>query len=345
MNRNKLYICQLMRKNNPFLFALLSLVFISCENDIDINAPWQETPVVYGFIDPNQATQYLRIQKTYQNSTDLTTAEGAQISDSLYFKDLHVTVITPSGPITFLPDTSYSIPKDPGFFANTKHLLYKATFPQAANNLFAEPGKSYRLQIFSPLTNKTYTSNTICLGASNVSAASLNFRDDPNSKITITVSLPTGSFTTTGVLRFNYREYPTGNIGLAESKYVDFDLEGYNRDRFSISSINYVNTIRSKIPVKSGYTREVVSFDLIVVGGGREVLDYMEIMKPSTMVAQKKLEYSNIEGGLGIFSSKSEKTHANLQLLSSTWEVSTPTSPAQKTNLINLLNTPVNLGF
>jgi hypothetical protein len=96
--------------------TLLAFVLLAgCENDIEINAPWRETPVVYGFLDPNTGTQYLRIQKTYQNSTSITTEEGAKINDSLYFDSIVVKVKSSNQNITFTKTTE--IPKEAGCFA------------------------------------------------------------------------------------------------------------------------------------------------------------------------------------------------------------------------------------
>ena len=70
-----------------FSFLAALIVLSACKNEIDINAPYKDIPVVYGFLDQNQATQYIRIQKLYQNAANQTTDQGAKIADSLYFDE------------------------------------------------------------------------------------------------------------------------------------------------------------------------------------------------------------------------------------------------------------------
>ena len=80
-----------MNLKNLLGVMLLTSLF-ACKNDIDINAPYKDVAIVYGFLDQNQGTQYIRIEKLYQNSSTQTTAEGAQYPDSLYFDSLYVKI-------------------------------------------------------------------------------------------------------------------------------------------------------------------------------------------------------------------------------------------------------------
>jgi hypothetical protein len=52
-----------MKLQNLIILILLGITFNSCKNDLEINAPYEDTAVVYGFLDQNQPVQYIRIQK------------------------------------------------------------------------------------------------------------------------------------------------------------------------------------------------------------------------------------------------------------------------------------------
>ena len=74
-----------------FLLAVTGFTCLSsCEEDFKITAPYKETTVIYGLIDPNSSTQYIRINKTYLGEGNLT--EMAKQNDSINFKptDLEV---------------------------------------------------------------------------------------------------------------------------------------------------------------------------------------------------------------------------------------------------------------
>jgi hypothetical protein len=46
------------------------------------------------------------------------------------------------------------------------------------------------------------------------------------------------------------------------------------------------------------------SVDFYVYAGGTELATYMEVNEPSSSIIQERPEYSNIENGIGIFSSR-----------------------------------------
>jgi hypothetical protein len=47
------------------LLALLLFGASSCSTDIDLNAPYQKTAVVFGLLDAQQDTQWVRINRTW----------------------------------------------------------------------------------------------------------------------------------------------------------------------------------------------------------------------------------------------------------------------------------------
>lgn len=319
------------------------LIAASCKNDIEINAPWKETPVVYAFLDPNTSTQFFRIQKTYQNSTDLTTAQGAQIADSLYFDTIVVKVIEGNNVYTF--SKTKNAPKDDGFFASGSHFLYEC------KNFTAMVNRRYTLQIFSPKTGKTYSGSTVGVGVSKISAVKLNFdATNVNAGSTITTSISEGSAVYNQTMRLVYVEYTTDSTN-ADTLFADYNFSDANEPykpasgSFRVKTPAFINGIKNVIPVKSGYTRKVLRVDFINVGGGKELADLIELTTPSLSVVQKKIDYSNITEGLGIFSSRSYKYNANIQSFDSQW----PNQRLLLTDALNATNyagiTSLNLHF
>lgn len=306
------------------------LIANSCKNDIEINAPWKETPVVYAFIDPSTSTQFLRIQKTYQNSTDLTTAEGALIADSLYFDTLSVKVT--DGINTYVFQKSQNAPKDDGFFASGAHFLYECKGFTGVYN------RRYTLQLFSPKTGNSYSSSTYGVGTTTIGTVALRFdATNLNSTSTIRTNRSSGATTFSTIMRLVYLEYPAGGTG-GDTLAVDYmfsdELEPYSSKNgsYRIRTQNFVNGLKSMIAEKSGIERKIVRIDFINVGGGKELADLIEISKPSLSIVQKRVDYSNISDGLGIFSSRSYKLTPNIQNLDTQWPAT------QKQYLINALN-------
>ena len=64
----------------PFFAVFLA---VSCDNTLEINADYDVENVVYGLLDKDQDTQWVRLHRTYLGQDGL--LAGATHSDSLYF--------------------------------------------------------------------------------------------------------------------------------------------------------------------------------------------------------------------------------------------------------------------
>lgn len=302
-----------MKKIILHFFILLLLA--SCDNEIDINAPWIETPVVYGLLDADTNVQYIRIQKTYLNSVDQTTSQGAQYPDSLYFDTLVVKVFSNTGQEFNFVKTTY--PKDDGFFTNDKSVVYRATGFQPNTN-----STTYRLNIFSPKSGKTYFSNTSVIARSTFSSSpvSIRYRPDLNTNLLYRATPGTNSVIIDAVIRLKYIEYPVGNPSAAVLKFVDYfsdqslvlsstgDYQRFNNLR------NMFDVMATKIPVNNAVERRFQSIDYAFYAGTTDLKLVIDLSKPSQSLVQVKPEFSNIEGGLGIFTGRTESNRYGIPL-------------------------------
>lgn len=65
--------------------AAISLAFLSsCETDVDLTAPYASTTVVFGLLDPQADTQFVKITKTFLGDGNLN--DYAMIRDSSEYK-------------------------------------------------------------------------------------------------------------------------------------------------------------------------------------------------------------------------------------------------------------------
>lgn len=298
---------------NVFKTSILILSVLSlgaCKNDIEINAPWKEIPIVYGFLDVNKDTQYIRVQKAYQNSIDLTTAEGAQISDSLYFKNAVVEV----DGVPFTKITT--IPKNSGLFASDVNFIYMA-------KMSINPGKIYNFKLTSGETGISYTSSTSIVDKAEIMTISPNYRlyirpyQDFN-RIQFQFKPGARAALYDVGIRFWYKEYPVGNAANFELKYIDYYLDkNWSVDAASGKSYvptsrEWINFLKGALKVNNDVTREFHQIDYVATGGSKEMKDIIDLSKPSAVIVQRKTDYSNIVGGLGIFSSRSETVKTKL---------------------------------
>src|SRR5256885_621227 len=110
-------------------FILLPFVFInSCKTDFDIIAPYKETTVVYGLLDPAANVQYIKINKAFLGEGNALVM--AQQRDSTNYKpgslDVKLQEIVFGQVVKTLQlDTTTAIAKDAGIFSNPYQVLYK----------------------------------------------------------------------------------------------------------------------------------------------------------------------------------------------------------------------------
>jgi hypothetical protein len=306
-----------MKLKNSFIILLFLLGIQSCKNDIEINAPWKETAIVNGFLDIGTAQQYIRITKTFQNASNLTPQQAAQISDSVYFDTLIVNVIDlTSGVDTFSFIKTTSIPKDTGYFASDKNILYYC------NNMLPKLGHVYQLIILNPKSGKTYLSQTSIVGKTSImpnNSSSSPYRFDiyydPNipNYIQFEWSPVPSAFIYTALIRYYYTE---NNISKSADEILVpndeevktspdtyfLNFQSFKMNQFLIDYFGRRDTADHSV------FRKITEIDYVVLSGSKDLLNAVDLSKPNTSLLQVKPDFSNIQNGLGLFTSRSTTT-------------------------------------
>lgn len=300
--------------------VLLICLFIQCKNDIEINAPWIETPVVFGLLDPNSNTQFIRIQKTYQNSISQNTQQGAQYPDSLYFDTLVVKVTSTSNEIfSFI---KVPAPKESGFFTKEDAFIYTSNFRPRAD------GRVYTLEIFSPRTGKTYRGRTIIMGAADTTQSpsgfySIRLRNDSIDVFTVRFKPGVNTFVYDVFVRLRYTEFNLA--GDSAQKSIEYPIDNaqniFTRNlssgqftRFLVSPPDMLRFFRNELSNNSNITRKFRGIDYVFAGGSQDLKLFIDISRTQNSFVQNRPEFSNIDDGLGIFSSRSMSTFSNVVL-------------------------------
>ena len=293
------------------LFFSGLFIIQSCKNDIEINAPWKETAVVNGFLDISTSQQFIRITKAFQNASNLTPQQSAQISDSIYFDTLFVK-------ITDLSDTSQnflfykntSIPKDSGYFSNNINILY------ACYNFTPILGHVYKLFILNPKSGKTYTSQTSIVGQTHIMPTNtppnniykLDIFYDPNIPNYIQFQwnpVPSASIYT-ALIRYNYIEN-NNPISKSIDQYISINDQTVFFYNFFSSQMNQflINSFGRRDTADHSVYRKITEIDYVVLSGSSDLLTAVDLSKPNTSLLQVKPDFTNIQNGLGLFTSRS----------------------------------------
>lgn len=280
----------------------------SCDNELDINAPWKETPVVYAVIDLGQDSQIIRIQKTFQNASNQTSNTGAQIADSLVMKNIAVTITNSTNPNQFFSMQRLAPRKDSGFFSNKDSSYWGARVPG-----FFAPGGRYILKIHSYNTGNDYLATADMVGTATLNQLStLDLANTSNmyfifqvENFGINVSVLDLS------IRLKYWELNKAG-GDTLHKFIDYYVKKdalrntlpSGKYSTSVEKESYVSFLKNNIKPDANVTRGFEGVEYVVTSYNNDYRDMLSTNAPSGSIIPKYGEYSNISNGIGIFASR-----------------------------------------
>ncbi len=304
-----------MKKIN---LLIVLLAFLSgCSTDFETIAPWKETMVVYGLLNPNEPVQYIRISKAYLGEGNAMVM--AQQGDSLYYGDiLDVKIerylnngLVESHALIKI-DT---VPKDTnGLFAAPYQEVY--AYPYSLHPSANSDGSIYKLTVTNRSTGNVVTASTKLIENFNISS--------PNSTSLYKFHIPSNSWklissekgSIYGITqKINYVEI---NTVTNDTAYKSIDW--YLGDKVSIPDVEaeirfpFVPTdlyrlLGDNIAIDPNMTRHLAAnpIEVYVSGGTEELYTYMQVTQENTGIIQDKPLYTNIENGIGLFTSRNTR--------------------------------------
>ena len=314
---------------NWIVVGLLSLVFCSCNTDVDLYADYKDIPVVYGLIDAQADTNFIKITKAYCGTNDdpINANEVALIYDSSNYpcklnayieelKSVSGQAFQPTGRRLQL-DTLTIHNKAEGDFYSPDQLLYYTTARFNTND--ANNKYRYKLNVVK-LDGDTATAETSVLGGNiSIGASQVTFYSGSTPQ--------TGSFmfraTEEAVLyefgmRFYYLETHPGQP--TEKKQVAWSLgakplEAYEKvpGTDNVYEVFYsANTLFNLMEQVIGadtvwddnhpnVIRHIDDFEVFVSASAEDFHIFYQSLQHGLSLST---EYSNVKGGCGLFSSR-----------------------------------------
>jgi hypothetical protein len=291
------------------LFAsLLVIIPIGCDNELRINAPYEVVPVLYGVLDYQEDTNWVRIGRSYQGG-DLAVAGGLDHPDSIYFGNLQVQLLEylNNNLTRTLPmerDESRNL--QDGFFTNEGFHLYRTTAtlnPQARYTVEVYQDEKILMSASTPMVSEPTIREprpNQSIALSRLNGQLLQWDHVPNARIY-------QSF-----LRMHYIEVSRPGYDSIE-KVVDLTLPTQiannitgtgGRIGTAITLDSYVNFLRGNLSEDVNKYRFAKNFDLFVTVAEDQLATYISVKQPATGIVQDKPEFTNVNGGVGIFSSR-----------------------------------------
>lgn len=314
-----------------FLFLLLlsisSVAFQSCETDFDVTAPYKDITVVYGLISQNDSVHYIKINKAFIGEGNK--LEYAQNEDSSsYGNNLEVILReykNENGLRTFSFDTTTVYDKEPGLFYAPKQVVYKSAF-----TIPDDKEMEYRLEIRNKITGKIISAETRLISNFNVESPrpgqrSINFATEGSVQRIKWTSAKNGKRYNVSI-RFWFDEIMAVTKDTVP-RYIDWTfssiksstIQGGEPLEIQYAPATFFNMCKTLIPYKGngGLSEGDVSkrlanyVEVLFAVAADDLNTYVEVNEPSSGIVQDKPDYTNIENGIGLFSSRFIQTTAN----------------------------------
>jgi hypothetical protein len=325
--------------------VIFLIVGNSCETDFDTTAPYQDITVVYGLLDPKDSNQYIKINKAFLSEDNVLKYALMEDSNSYPFPlDVTVEEYTKSGNLAKIHyfDTTTIYNKEPGLFYNPEQVVYRwqgPDFPIAAipildfsivppdtigyEYFWLNAENNYKLLIKNPKTDKLIYSESLLLKDVEFTRPqthihTIRFVTNPQTVREFTWKRIDNAGKYEFELRFNFRELDFGStdtidryVALSTSSF--YGTSGSSTLSSYFSDDRFYSLSRNRIPysdparesqVKDRFSGQV---NLIVSAAEEQFAFYLQVNEPSTSIVQEKPQYSNIENGIGIFSSRIKK--------------------------------------
>ena len=314
-------------KKLTFLFLLSSILFSSCETDFNVNADWKEVTVVYSLLDQNEDKQYIRINKAFLGNENAYVM--ASVADSLNYNpnnlEVKIDKLSASGNVLetkILTDTI--IFKEDGLFSVEENIIYVFD-----TDNFLNEEKEYKLTISNLVSGNIISSQTklihdlTLMSAFNNPAYKMGFYsqtgDFSNTTIEWTHSKNAAIYQMT--LFISYTEYGADTIVKTVQKvYPIIEYDGNPNMSQQITGEEFFNLLAYNIPSSSTVNRRINNLDILFSVGTADVHTYINLNEPPTGIVQERDLFTNIDGGIGLFTARYNKMQENIFLTTTTKE-------------------------
>lgn len=311
-----------MNKTHILFFALVLLgsLFQACSTDVDLYADYKDITVVYGLLDSNKDTNYIKINKAFLGPGNA--LEIALIADSSnYPEKLNSRIIEyrssmQNGQYTqtcvFELDTITIHNKENGVFYAPDQLVYYTTEKIHSNtdNRFYK----YALEIDHGDTTLRAETNIVGGDSFVILLNQLNVVGNTSSGVIKWTPCPYAAIYGLKI-DFNFTELSPSNDSV--HRCISWDLGtfplselDYEYGVFSLSYTpsSFFQTMAYKLGADTlkNVERLVGSYPVTIKisAGGEDLYNFISVNGPSNSIVQNVPEYTNINGGYGVFSSR-----------------------------------------
>lgn len=304
--------------------TLMAGVWASCSTKVDLYADYKDIPIVYGLLDATQDTNFVRIVRAFSGSNEATVdaTEVALIPDSNNYPgklDAKIYRYKKGFGNEYILDgfceldTITKHHKDSGIFYFPHQKVYYTTSRILPNS----NSQTYRYRLVILKGNDTISAETGIVGGENfkIINSQVSFFAEETDKTGKITFFPADNASVYDMeVSFRYKETLQGVSTYKTVRYSFgmknvLELHEENGSYFIAYSQNLLfDMLRVAIagnPYQTTYTYDPnKSFTISLAAGGNELYNYIQINQGAGGLSQSVPDYTNINGGYGVFSSR-----------------------------------------
>ena len=326
------------------LFMTTGMIFVlnTCKTDFDTIAPYKDISVVYCLLDQRDSITYLKLNKAFLGEGNaLVYASVEDSSNYPYPLNAWLEQWSANGDslgVLFHFDTTTIYNKEPGTFYNPEQVIYKGGPDHYAyiryiiqppydtvgyQKIWLDENSIYKLKIEDPVTGKMISAQTSLVENFKITrpfpgSTTIKFVTNPSGPTTFAwTKAPNDTenkFRYDLQIVFNYRERvqsgDTINKFLMLASGIVYPSPGNAEISYYYYDNNFFASCLNNIPYKDAAEEATVvqrytkNIEVIVSAANADYNLYMQVYEPSTSIAQEKPTFTNIDNGIGIFSSR-----------------------------------------
>ena len=301
-----------------FGIALLLSLF-SCENEVEVNAEFEEKTFVLGLIDAESDTQFVKITKTFLDD-ETGAIQLGQDPDNLYYDSLDVTLSelnSNNNVVQQFKMTKILRPKASGIFTTERNEAYYSNATVKENTKYSLTVN--KLDGSAATAGEATVTRGVTLVEPDIRRRGKISLIDPRTKNIIEerfefeTTNDVGEFS--AVMIFNYLEIVNvdsvvKSIVIPLTSILNPSL-GVANYPFIFDGQKFFDALEANIPISLNPPKRLVlddGMDIVMEAADADYTLYRDVNGPIDGLAQTRPDYTNITNGIGLFASRNLNT-------------------------------------
>lgn len=303
-------------KKTAALLLILFIALMSCKNELDVLADYEQKFVIYGILNPKENVHYIRVSKLFVGEGNALLM--AQNRDSIELRPEYVhaeitRLLNGVEMATYVLQPDSVIPRDSGVFLYPHQILYKGEFPVYTD------GSVYRIRVTDLRNGFTSSSETkIVADVIQILPASvwqpLNYEDTTIASYEFLSPYYGKKYMLT--VRFHFTEQFIQDTSQTSEHYVDWYIgeaqsvrnSGGENLRMNVRRDNFMRMLKNNVEINPTVRRIAGGLQFIYTSVAEDYVTYKNVQDANNNTSAEVPPFTNITNGLGLFTSRNITT-------------------------------------